>query len=544
MVNDSESSLNTFQTYKGFRSVDEEIRPEIKELREKIEKAKLGGGAPAIEKQHKKGKLTARERFELLFDSGTFLEIDMFVTHRATEFGMDKKKAYGDGVVTGVGRVNGRPVVGIAQDFTFMGGSLGEMHASKMVKAMKIALSAGMPIVFLNDSGGARIQEGVDSLKGYGDVFYLNVHASGVVPQIAAIMGPCAGGAVYSPALMDFIIMVENTSFMFITGPRVVKAAIGEEVNEQQLGGATVHATKSGVAHFVAKNDQDAIGIIKKLLSYLPSNNMETPPKIETDDSPYRIDTQLNNIVPEDPLKSYNMYEVINRVVDSGTFFEVHKDYAKNAIVGFARLNGWVVGIVANQPAYLSGALDINASDKIARFIRFLDAFNIPIVTFMDVPGFIPGTQQEYGGIIRHGAKIIYAYSEATVPKLTVITRKAYGGSYIAMGSRHLGADFVAAWPMAEIAVMGPRGAAEIIWRKELAKIEDPEERKKFLENLEREYKEKVANPYIAASRGYIDSIIEPAETRPVLIQALEYLLTKREVRIRPPPKKHGNIPL
>ncbi len=524
--------------------VEEVVRPEIKKLRELIEKAKLGGGPEAIKKQHAKGKLTARERLDLLFDEGTFLEFDMFVTHRATEFGMDKRVAYGDGVVTGLGKIGGRPAVGIAQDFTFLGGSLGEMHAAKMVKAMQTALSIGAPIIFLNDSGGARIQEGVDSLKGYGEVFYMNVKASGVVPQIAAIMGPCAGGAVYSPALMDFIVMVEGTSFMFITGPRVVKAAIGEEVTEMDLGGPHVHATKSGVAHFVARDDKHAIEIIKKLLTYLPSNNMEMPPRVDTGDDPYRTDSALDTVVPEDPLKAYDMYEVINRVVDRGTFFEVHRDYARNAIVGFARLNGWVVGIVANQPAYLSGALDINASDKIARFVRFLDAFNIPVITFMDVPGFIPGTYQEHGGIIRHGAKIIYAYAEATVPKLTVITRKAYGGSYIAMGSRHLGADFVVAWPMAEIAVMGPRGAAEIIWRRELAKVTDPEERKKLLEKLTQEYKEKVANPFKAASRGYVDAVIEPNQTRPILIKALELLLSKREVRIREPPKKHGIMPV
>ncbi len=522
----------------------DDIRPEIAKLRELINQAKLGGGAKAIEKQHAKGKLTARERLDLLFDSGTFLEIDMFVTHRATEFGMDKKKALGDGVVTGIGRIEGRTAVGIAQDFTFMGGSLGETHASKIVKAMKIALSIGAPIIFLNDSGGARIQEGVDSLKGYGDVFYMNVHSSGVIPQIAAIMGPCAGGAVYSPALMDFIIMVRNTSFMFITGPRVVKAAVGEEVDEFSLGGAEVHAGKSGVAHFIASNDKEAITIIKKLLSYLPSNNMEAPPRINIGDDPYRVDEELNNIVPEDPLKPYDMYKVINSVVDKGTFFEVHAQYARNAIVGFARLNGWVVGVVANQPNYLSGALDINASDKISRFVRFLDAFNIPVLTFMDVPGFIPGTYQEHNGIIRHGAKIIYAYAEATVPKLTVITRKAYGGSYIAMGSRHLGADFVIAWPTAEIAVMGPKGAAEIIWRKELTKAPTPEEREELLNKLVQDYKNKIANPYVAASRGYVDSVIEPGQTRPALIQALNALLTKRDTGIRAPPRKHGNMPV
>ncbi|MCD6324193.1 MAG: methylmalonyl-CoA carboxyltransferase [Desulfurococcales archaeon] len=509
-----------------------------------IEEARLGGGLKAIEKQHSRGKLTARERLELLFDGGSYVELDMLVTHRATEFGMDKKKAFGDGVVTSFGKVGGRNVVGIAQDFTFMGGSLGEMHAAKIVKATQLALSVGAPVVFMNDSGGARIQEGVDSLKGYGDVFYMNVHASGVIPQIAAIMGPCAGGAVYSPALMDFIIMVEGTSFMFITGPRVVKAAVGEEVDEHGLGGAVVHASKSGVAHFVAKDDKEAVGLIKKLLSYLPSNNMEQPPRVSVGDSPDREDATLNQLVPEDPQKPYDMKEVINRVVDSGTFLEVHKDYARNAVVGFARLNGWVVGVVANQPNYLSGALDINASDKISRFVRFLDAFNIPIVTFMDVPGFIPGTYQEHNGIIRHGAKIIYAYAEATVPKLTVITRKAYGGSYIAMGSRHLGADFVAAWPTAEIAVMGPKGAAEIIWRKELAAAKSDEERKELLDKLVKEYKERIANPYVAASRGYVDTVIEPSQTRPVLVKALETLLTKREVRIRTPPKKHGNMPV
>ena len=522
----------------------EGVRPKIAKLKELTQQAKLGGGIKAIEKQHAKGKLTARERLDLLFDAGTFLEIDMFVAHRATEFGMNEKKTLGDGVVTGVGKIDGRTSVGIAQDFTFMGGSLGEMHASKIVKAMKIALSIGAPVIFLNDSGGARIQEGVDSLKGYGDVFYMNVHSSGVIPQIAAITGPCAGGAVYSPALMDFIIMVKNTSFMFITGPRVVKAAVGEEVDEFSLGGAEVHASKSGVAHFIANDDKEAISIIKKLLSYLPSNNMEAPPRINVGDDPYRTDEKLDSVVPEDPLKPYNMYEVINSVVDKGTFFEVHAEYARNAIVGFARLNGWSIGVIGNQPNYLSGALDINASDKISRFVRFLDAFNIPVLTFMDVPGFIPGTYQEHNGIIRHGAKIIYAYAEATVPKLTVITRKAYGGSYIAMGSRHLGADFVTAWPTAEIAVMGSKGATEIIWRKELSKATTPEEREGLLSKLIEDYKNRIANPYVAASRGYIDCVIEPSHTRTALIQALETLLTKRDVNIRAPPRKHSNMPV
>ncbi len=516
----------------------------IKKLGDVKAQALLGGGKEAIEKQHAKGKLTARERIELLVDKDTFLEIDMLVRHRATEFGMDKRFAYGDGVVTGLAKVGGRRVVVIAQDFTFMGGSLGEMHAAKIVKAMNYALSAGIPMIFLNDSGGARIQEGVDSLKGYGDIFYMNVMASGVVPQIAAIMGPCAGGAVYSPALMDFIIMVRKTSFMFVTGPRVVKAALGEEVTPEQLGGSDVHATKSGVAHFVANNDEEAINIIKKLLTYLPSNNSEDPPIIDTSDPIDREDPELDSIIPDDPNKPYDMKEIIRRVVDRDSFFEVHAMWARNAIVGFARLGGRTVGIVANQPAYMAGVLDIDSSDKIAGFVRFCDAFNIPIITFVDVPGFMPGTRQEHGGIIRHGAKILYAYSEATVPKLTVVVRKAYGGAYIAMGSKHLGADYVVAWPTAEIAVMGPEGAAEIIFRKELAAIKDPEERKKKLEELTKEYRERLATPYVAAGRGYIDDIIEPRKTRKVLATALEYLITKRETRVWVPPKKHGLVPM
>jgi acetyl-CoA/propionyl-CoA carboxylase len=520
------------------------LRPEITKLRELREKALLGGGKEAIDAQHSKGKLTARERIELLADPNSIVEFDMFVQHRATEFGMDKRVALGDGVVTVFCRVGGRPVVTIAQDFTFLGGSLGELHAAKIVKAIQYALSTGVPIIFLNDSGGARIQEGVDALKGYGDIFYWNVQASGVVPQIAVIAGPCAGGAVYSPALMDFIIMVRKTSFMFITGPRVVKAAVGEEVDEFQLGGAEVHAYRSGMVHLIAEDDKDAISLIKKLLTYLPSNNMEDPPRVDTGDDPERRDYELDNLVPEDPNKPYDMYEVINRVVDLGTFFEIHRFWARNAIVGFARLNGYVVGIVANQPAYLAGVLDIDASDKIARFVRFCDAFNIPIITFVDVPGYLPGTKQEHGGIIRHGAKVLYAYSEAVVPKLTVIVRKAYGGAYIAMGSKHLGGDFVVAWPTAEIAVMGPEGAAEIIWRKELEKAKTPEERDELLKKFTKEYRDRIANPYVAAARGYIDAVIEPNETRPTLIKMLNYLLSKREVRVRVPPKKHGNMPV
>jgi len=517
-------------------------RKEIETLRRLREQA-LRGDPKAIEKQHAKGKLTARERIDLLLDPGTFVEIDMFVKHRATEFGMDKRVALGDGVVTGWGKIMGRPVVVIAQDFTFMGGSLGEMHAAKIVKAMQLALEAGVPIVFLNDSGGARIQEGVDALKGYGEVFYMNVMASGVVPQIAAILGPCAGGAVYSPALMDFVIMTKRTSFAFITGPRVVKAVTGEEVDEFTLGGAEVHATKSGVAHLVAEDDKHAIDLIKTLLSYLPLNCLEDPPRIDTGDDPERREYELDDLIPEDPAKVYDVHEVIERVFDRGTFFEIMPSYAPNAVIGFARLNGWVVGVVANNPAHLGGVLDIDSSDKISRFVRFCDAFNIPIITFVDTPGYLPGVAQEHGGIIRHGAKVLYAYSEASVPKITVVLRKAYGGAYIAMGSKHLGADFVAAWPTAEIAVMGPQGAAEIIWRKELAKAATPEERQALLEKLVAEYREKFANPYVAASRGYIDAVIEPNETRPVLIKALEFLMSKRDIKKPRLPKKHGVPP-
>ncbi len=522
----------------------EELRSEYKKLLEYRKQAKLGGGTAAIEKQHQKGKLTARERIEKLVDPDSFVEIDMFVTHRATGFGMEKKKGFGDGVVTGFARINGRPVFIASQDFTFMGGSLGEMQAAKIVKTMKTALSVGAPMIFLNDSGGARIQEGVDSLKAYGDIFYMNVQSSGVIPQIAAIMGPCAGGAVYSPALMDFIIMNRKSSFMFITGPKVVKAAIGEEVDEFTLGGADAHATKSGVATLVGEDDEEVIQHIKKLLSYIPSNNAQDPPYEDTGDPIDRFDTDLDNFMPEDPARPYDVHEVIERVFDKGTFFELQPNWAPNAVIGFARLGGHVVGVIANQPAYLAGSLDIDSSDKIARFIRFLDAFNIPIVTLVDVPGFLPGTMQEHGGIIRHGAKVLYAYSEATVPKLTVIMRKAYGGAYIAMGSRHLGADYVVAWPNAEIAVMGPEGAVEILYRKEIMKIEDPQERQAFIEKVVKEYRDKLATPFMAASRGYIDDIILPSETRYKLAKALEFLKTKREVRVRVPPKKHANMPV
>ncbi|MEM4513991.1 MAG: acyl-CoA carboxylase subunit beta [Ignisphaera sp.] len=522
----------------------EGIRKEILELRNIIERAKLGGGREAIAKQHERGKLTAWERLEFLFDDGKYVEFDTFVTSRATEFEMDKRKVPGDGVVTAIGKVSNRFVVGIAQDFTFMGGSVGEMHASKIVKAMQYALSIGVPVVFLNDSGGARIQEGVDSLKGYGEIFYMNVVASGVIPQIAVIMGPCAGGAVYSPALMDFVIMVEKTSYMFITGPKVVKAALGEDVTEEELGGPHVHASKSGVAHLVAADDKEAIELVKKLLSYLPSNNMEAPPRIETDDDPERLSPELDSIIPEDPKKPYNIYEVIEAVADKGTFFELQRDFAKNAIIGFARMNGYTVGIVANNPMFYMGALDIDSSDKISRFVRFCDAFNIPIITFVDTPGFVPGTFQEHKGIIRHGAKIIYAYSEATVPKIAVIVRKAYGGAYIAMSSKHLGADLVIAWPTAEIAVMGPEAAAEVIWRKKLEAVQDLSEREALLRKLAEEYKERLSKPYFAASRGYVDMIIEPNQTRATIIKTIEFLLAKREIRIRAPPRKHGVMPV
>ncbi|MBC7112481.1 MAG: acyl-CoA carboxylase subunit beta [Candidatus Methanomethyliales bacterium] len=514
----------------------------FKELNELKEKAKLGGGTEAIEKQHKAGKLTARERIEKLLDPGSFVEVDQFVVHRCYDFDMDKKRVLGDAVVTGYGTINGRTVFVYSQDFTFVGGSLSEMHAKKIAKIQDMALKAGAPLIGLNDSGGARIQEGINSLAGYGEIFYRNVMASGVIPQIIAIMGPCAGGAVYSPALADFIFMVRKTSYMFITGPKVVKAAIGEDVTFETLGGADAHAKLSGVAHFAADNDEECIKQIKQLLSYLPSNNMDDPPILECADPPDRMDEELNDVVPADPKKPYDVHDVINHVFDKGSFFEVHAQFAPNAVVGFARLNGRSVGVVANQPLVYAGCLDIDSSDKIARFVRTCDAFNIPLVTFVDVPGYLPGTKQEHGGVIRHGAKVIYAYSEATVPKLTVIMRKAYGGGYIAMCSRHLGADVVFAWPTAEIAVMGPEGAVEIIHRNELMKAKTPEEVKEITNRLVAEYRNKFANPYVAANLGYVDAVILPKETRPMLIKALEALITKREIQPRPP-KRHGNIP-
>lgn len=508
------------------------------ELREKREQAMLGGGPDRIDAQHKKGKLTARERLELLLDPGSFKELDVFVTHRISDFGMDKKKFLGDGVVTGYGKIDGRLVYVFSQDFTVFGGSLGEMFAEKVIKVMDLAVRNGAPFIGLNDSGGARIQEGVLSLGGYAEIFFRNVLASGVVPQISAIMGPCAGGAVYSPAMTDFIMMVKGTSHMFITGPEVIKAVTGEEVTFEQLGGAMSHNQKSGVAHFAAENEEHCIEMIKTLLSYLPSNNLDDPPRIETGDDINRMDEELSKIVPEESDQPYDMKDIILRVVDNGEFLEVHEHWAKNIVVGFARLNGYSIGVVGNQPKVLAGTLDIDSSTKGGRFVRFCDAFNIPLLTFVDVPGFLPGTAQEYGGIIRNGSKLLYAYCEATVPKMTVITRKAYGGAYDVMCSKHIRSDINFAWPSAELAVMGPGGAVNIIFRKEIQASNDPE---KKAEELVKEYREKFANPYIAAQMGYIDDIIEPQETRPRLIDALHTLLSKRETR---PAKKHGNIPL
>jgi methylmalonyl-CoA decarboxylase subunit alpha len=510
----------------------------IEKLLEKEAAVRLMGGEKAVQKQHDGGKLTARERLDLLFDAGTFREIDMFVHHRCDNFGMEKIDIPSDGVVTGHGLVNGRPIFAFAQDFTARGGSLGEMHAAKICKVMDMALKSGVPLVGINDSGGARIQEGVDALKGYGDIFFRNSRSSGVIPQIASIMGPCAGGAVYSPAMADFVFMVKNTSFMFITGPDVIKAVTGEETNQEELGGAMTHNSKSGNAHFACESDADAIDQIKILLSYLPSNNMEEPPLLPTNDPPHRQCPELDTIIPDDPKFSYDMRDVIHSIVDDGVFFEPHHYYAQNIIVGFARLNGRVVGIVADQPQILAGCLDIDASDKATRFIRTCDAFNIPLLTLVDVPGYLPGTHQEWNGIIRHGAKLLWCYSEATVPKLTVVTRKDYGGSYIAMSSRHLGADMVFAWPMAEIAVMGAQGAANIIFRKEIADAEDKVAKRAEMIKI---YEDEFNNPYQAASRGYVDAVIKPSDTRARLIDALEILCTKSEAL---PPKKHGNIPM
>ncbi|MBI4789580.1 MAG: acyl-CoA carboxylase subunit beta [Chloroflexi bacterium] len=514
------------------------IDPEILELRQRREEARLGGGTRRIDQQHAKGKLTARERIDLLLDEGSFQELGMFVTQRASGFGSNGQTFFGDGVVTGYGTINGRLVYVFSQDFTVFGGSLGEAHAEKIVRLMDHAMKNGAPLIGLNDSGGARIQEGVVSLGGYADIFLRNTLASGVIPQISAIMGPCAGGAVYSPALTDFIVMVKDTSYMFVTGPDVVKTVTHEDVTAEQLGGAMVHNEKSGVAHFMADNEEQAIPMIRKLLSFLPQNNMEEPPLVRPTDDPLRADEALDEIVPDSSVKPYDMKDVIHRVVDDGDFLEVHEHYAQNIIVGFARLNGRVVGIVAQQPMVLAGVLDINSSGKGARFVRFCDCFNIPIVTFEDVPGFLPGVGQEHGGIIKHGAKLLFAYCEATVPKITVITRKAYGGAYDVMSSKHIRGDLNYAWPTAEIAVMGPDGAVNIIYREEIANAADVEAAR---QKLVQEYRDHFANPYVAAGRGYVDDVIEPHQTRAKLIAGLEMLQNKRDTN---PPKKHGNIPL
>lgn len=510
----------------------------IEKLLEESAKIELGGGQKRIDKQHSSGKLTARERLDLLLDESSFIEIDKYVKHRSTNFGTASMEAPADGVVTGYGTVNGRLVFVYAQDFTVVGGSLGEMHAAKICKIQDMALKMGAPLIGINDSGGARIQEGVDALSGYGKIFYRNTLASGVIPQISIIMGPSAGGAVYSPALTDFIFMVENTSRMFITGPQVIKSVTGEDVTQEELGGAETHNKTSGVAHFMDSTEEECIERVKVLLSYLPSNNLEEAPVYGTEDDINRIDERLNEIVPENPNKPYNMKEVIEMLGDRDSFFEVQSLFAQNIITGFIRLNGKSIGVIANQPRVLAGCLDINASDKAGRFIRTCDAFNIPLLNLVDVPGFLPGTNQEYGGIIRHGAKMLYAYCEATVPKVTVILRKAYGGSYLAMCSKDLGADQVYAWPNAEIAVMGPDGAANIVFKNEIKESEDPAATRQ--EKIE-EYREIVANPYTAAQRGYVDDVIVPSITRPRLISAFDMLETKRENR---PSKKHGNVPL
>lgn len=513
----------------------------IKKLIELREKARMGGGERRIEAQHKKGKYTARERIDMLLDEGSFEEFDMFVEHRSTNFGMDKTKFLGDGVVTGYGTIDGRLVYIFAQDFTVFGGSLSETLALKICKVMDQAMKMGAPVIGINDSGGARIQEGVNSLAGYAEIFQRNILASGVVPQISGIFGPCAGGAVYSPALTDFSIMTQGTSYMFLTGPKVVKAVTGEDVTQEQLGGARVHTTKSGVAHFSVENEEDGLSLIRNLLSFLPQNNLEETPLKKTDDPIDRLEDGLNDIIPDSPNKPYDMYEVIGAIIDNGEFLEVHADYAKNIIVGFARFNGQSVGIVANQPKYLAGVLDINASRKAARFVRFCDAFNIPIVTLVDVPGFLPGTAQEYGGVILNGAKLLYAYGEATVPKITVTLRKSYGGAHIVMSCKQLRGDLNYAWPSAEIAVMGADGAVEVLYGKEVAAQDTPEKKAEVMQAKKDEYTELFANPYQAASFGYIDDVIEPRNTRFRIIRGLQLLQTKK---LQNPAKKHDNMPL
>ncbi len=512
----------------------------MSDLRRRKQKALEGGGAARVEKQHQGGKYTARERVDLLLDAGSFVELDAFREHEAHDFGMDKTRFPGDGVVTGWGTVEGRLVYVFAQDFTVFGGSLGWVHAEKICKVMDLAVQNGAPVVGLNDSGGARIQEGVVALGGYAEIFYRNTRASGVVPQISAILGPCAGGAVYSPAITDFVLMVDQTSHMFITGPEVIKTVTGEDVSFDVLGGAHAHAGTSGVAHFAFEDEEACIRGIRDLLSYLPANNLTEPPLVTPTDSPNRMDAALVSLVPDQPDKPYDMLGVVRAVVDDGRFLEVQAEFAKNIVVGFARLNGRSVGVVGNQPAVLAGVLDIDASVKAARFVRFCDAFNIPLVTFVDVPGFLPGTAQEHRGIIRHGAKLLYAYAEATVPKLTVITRKAYGGAYDVMCSKHVRADYNVAWPTAEIAVMGPDGAVNIVFRAELKDLKGMAQKKRR-DELTAQYRAKFANPYVAAGKGYVDDVIEPQETRPALIKALETLVNKRQ---EGPKRKHGNIPL
>jgi len=513
------------------------VADKLQELREREAKIRAMGGSEAVAQQLDRGKMTARDRLNYFFDPGTFRELDMFMKHRGTLFGIDKVDVPADGVITGFGNVNGREVFAFAQDFTARAGSLGEMHAKKICKVMDLSLRTGKPMVGFCDSGGARIQEGVDSLSGFGEIFFRNASASGVVPQISAIMGPCAGGAVYSPAMTDFVYMVKGTGLMFITGPDVIKAVLGEVINQEELGGAMTHNTKSGVAHFAAESDADCIDQIKRLLSFFPDNNMDDPPYVNTGDDPYRLCPELDTIIPEGPMDAYDMKDVIRSVVDNGEFLEVHRYFAQNMLVGYARLDGRTIGIIANQPSVLAGCLDIDSSDKATRFIRTCDCFNIPILTLVDVPGYLPGSQQEWGGIIRHGAKLLWCYSESTVPKVTVITRKDYGGSYIAMCSSHLRGDLIYAWPTAEIAVMGAEGAANIIFRREIKEAADPvAKRQEVIEN----YRKLLYNPYIAASRGYVDSVIMPSDTRARLADAFRVLANKRQAL---PPKKHGNIP-
>ncbi len=512
--------------------------PKTEKLKEMREKSLAGGGPKRVEAQHKKGKLTARERLDILLDEGSFEEIDAFVTHQTSDFGLDKNRPLGDGVVTGSGTIDGRPVFVFSQDFTIFGGSLAGGHAKKICKIMDLAMKVGAPVIGLNDSGGARIQEGVVSLGAYADIFLRNTLASGVIPQLSVILGPCAGGAVYSPAITDFILMTRGTSYMFVTGPNVVKTVTHEDIDFESLGGADTHAEKSGVAHIVGGNEADTLFLTRKLFSFIPQNNLEDPPVLKTDDPPERADDELNTLVPLDSSKPYDIKDAISRIIDEGDFLEIQPEYAANIVVGFARLGGRPVGIVANQPAVLAGVLDINSSIKGARFVRFCDCFNIPLVTFVDVPGFLPGTGQEHGGIIKHGAKLLYAFCEATVPRITVITRKAYGGAYDVMNSKHIRADVNLAWPTAEIAVMGPQGAVEIIFKKEIAASENPQAE---LDKKIEDYREKFASPYVAASHGYIDDVIQPADTRQRLIKALTLLDGKKDSM---PPKKHGNLPL